>query len=112
MKYISRKKSEVIRPYHILYHILTTTLHWIIRHNHQIKVLSKVINFVIRPKLQAVLAFQKHLSTGHQKVVGYFTRQNLINAISFFITKCYFTIGNLVLKQEISIPMGIDRVPC
>ena len=59
MKYISRKKSEVTRPYHILYHILTTTLHWIIRHNHQIKVLSKVINFIIRPKTPSRTGFSK-----------------------------------------------------
>ena len=39
------------------------------------------------------------------------TRQIVIDAISFLITKCYFTIGNLVLKQEIPIPMGIDPTP-
>ena len=37
-----------------------------------------------------------------------FERQTLIDAISCFITKCYFTIGNLVLKQETDIPVGID----
>ena len=37
-----------------------------------------------------------------------FERQTLIDAISCFITKCYFTIGNLALKQETDIPVGID----
>ena len=35
----------------------------------------------------------------------------MIDAISFFITKCYFTISNLVFKQVIGIPMGIDPAP-
>ena len=26
----------------------------------------------------------------------------------FLIEKCYFTIGNMVFKQDIGIPMGID----
>ena len=26
----------------------------------------------------------------------------------FLIKKCYFTIGNMVFKQDIEIPMGID----
>ena len=35
-------------------------------------------------------------------------RQTSIDVISFLITKCYFTIRKLVLKQGIGIPMGID----
>ena len=42
----------------------------------------------------------------------YFTRQTVIDAISFLIAKCHFTIENLVFKQEIGTPTGIDLAPC
>ena len=29
----------------------------------------------------------------------------------YLITKCYFTVGNQVYKQDIGIPMGIDPAP-
>ena len=32
-------------------------------------------------------------------------------AIKHLITNCYFTVGNVVLRQKIGIPMGIDPAP-
>ena len=29
----------------------------------------------------------------------------------FLIKNCYFTIGNILFKQDIGIPMGIDSPP-
>ena len=52
-------------------------------------------------KLKVTLAFQKY-----QKV-----KQTLIDTISFLIPKFYFTIGNLMLKQEIGILMGLGPAP-
>ena len=37
--------------------------------------------------------------------------QSLIDTVSYLITKCYFTVGNQVYKQDIGIPMGIDPAP-
>ena len=37
--------------------------------------------------------------------------ENLIEAITFFMKNCYFTIGNMVFKQDIGIAMGIDPIP-
>ena len=55
-------------------------------------------------KLKVALASQKH----HLLDI---TRQMLIDTISFLITKCYFTIGNLVFNKEIDIPLVVDPVP-
>lgn len=41
----------------------------------------------------------------------FFTKQGLKDHVSFLISKCFFTIGNLVFKQDIGIPMGIDPAP-
>ena len=59
------------------------------------------------------MTFQKHQNYWISKGCGrrYFTRQTLIDAISFLITKCYFTIGNLVFNQVIDISIGIDQTP-
>ena len=53
--------------------------------------------------------YLKSKTTKIQKL--YFTRQTLNDAISLLITKFYFTIANLALKQAIGIPMGIEPPP-
>ena len=37
--------------------------------------------------------------------------KNLIEVVTFLIKNCYFTIGDMVFKQDIGIPMGIDPAP-
>ena len=41
----------------------------------------------------------------------YFMEKNLIVAVTFLIKKCYFTIGNMVLKKDIGIPTSNDPAP-
>ena len=41
----------------------------------------------------------------------FFTKQSLKEALAFLIEKCFFTVGNLVFKQDVGIPMGIDPAP-
>ena len=41
----------------------------------------------------------------------FFTQQSLEHADSFLIKNCVFTIANLVFKQDIGIPMGIQLAP-
>ena len=40
-----------------------------------------------------------------------FTKESLINAVTYLIKNCYFTVGNQIYKQNIGIPMGIDPAP-
>ena len=35
----------------------------------------------------------------------------MIEAVMLLIKNFYFTVGNMVLKQDIRIPIGIDPVP-
>ena len=41
----------------------------------------------------------------------FLTQQSLKHADSFLIKNCVFTIANLVFKQDIGIPMGIQLAP-
>ena len=41
----------------------------------------------------------------------YFTNSSLKEVVSFLITNCYFTVGNVIFQQIIGIPMGIDPAP-
>ena len=56
-------------------------------------------------KIDVALDFQKHQYTAHQNIVD----EDNIDDISLIITKCCFTIGSLIFKQEIAIAVGIDR---
>ena len=40
-----------------------------------------------------------------------FTKHRLKVALQHLITNCYFTVGNIVMRQKIGIPMGIDPAP-
>ena len=84
-----------------------------IPHNLLIKVLSEIKNFVFKLKTRSCISFTKAsvrwtlISCGGK----YFTRETLIDAILFLITKSFFTIQNLVFKQGIGTPMGMDPAP-
>ena len=87
------------------------TFYTTILHNLLIKVLCKVINFVFKSETRSRISFSKILVYWASKGCGrrYFTRQTLIDAISFLITKCYFTTGRLVFKQEIGIRLSFQK---
>ena len=103
----TNKKAKSISTFHL------STLYTTIPHNLLIKVLSEVINFVFKSKNRSYIGFRKTSVYWTSKGCGgrYATQKILIDVISLLITKCYFTIGNLVFKQEIVIPMGIDPAP-
>ena len=41
----------------------------------------------------------------------YFSQYSLIVAVKHLIQNCYFTVGNITMRQSIGIPMGIDPAP-
>ena len=103
----SRKNAKSISTFDF------STLYTTIPHNKLIDVLSEIIEFVFKSNIRNRIGFSPSSVYWTSKGVDkrYFTKQRLIEAISFLITKCYFTIGNLVFKQDIGIPMGIDPAP-
>ena len=54
-------------------------------------------------KSENALAFLKHLSIYKGTGRRYFTKEILVNAMSFLIKKYLFTIGNMFFKQDIGI---------
>ena len=103
----TKKKDKSISTFNF------TTLYLIIHHNLLVKVLSEVINFSFKTKAQNQIGFSNTLVYWRSNPCErrYFTRQTLIDAISFLITKCYLTMRNLVLRQEIGILKNIDPAP-
>ena len=90
-----------------------TSLYKTIPHKFVMYVLSEVINFVLKSKTRSRIVFSETSNYWTSKGCGrrYFARQTLFHAISFLVRKCNFTIGNVVFKEEISIPMGINPTP-
>ena len=42
------------------------------------------------------------------QVLGFFDENSLIESLNYLLDNCYFTIGNLVFRQIIGAPMGVD----
>ena len=103
----TRKKAKSISTYDF------STLYTKIPHNLLIKVLSEIICFVFKSKVRSKIGFSSSSIYWTSKGCGkrYFTEKSLIEAVSFLIKNCYFTVGNKVFSQDIGIPMGIDPAP-
>ena len=89
------------------------TLYTKIPHNLLIKVLENCIEFVFNWNKNKIIKFSSSYIFWSSENVGKnnFTKQKLIDTVSFLIKNCYFSVGNLVFKQVIGIPMGIDPAP-
>ena len=95
-----KKKSKSISAFdfRILY---TTILHKLL-----LKVLSEIINFVFKPKVIKRIGFSKTFMYWTSKGAArrYFTKQNLVNAISFLINKYFVNLTwflNKILLYEL-----------
>ena len=91
-----------------------STLYTKIPHKKLIKQLTLLIDFVfdggdkdyIRISLNGTAFWGKKI----KGCIG-FTKASLIKAMRHLIENCYFNVGNITLKQDIGIPMGIDPAP-
>ena len=90
-----------------------STLYTTIPHAMLIKVLSEMIEFVFNSSERNKIGFSSSSVywTSKGKDKWFFSKSSLVSAVKFLIEKCYFTVGNLVFKQDIGIPMGIDPAP-
>ena len=41
----------------------------------------------------------------------YFNESSLIGALNYLMDNCYFTLGHLIFRQIIGVPMGVDPGP-
>ena len=104
-----KKRAKSIATYDF------STLYTKLPHNKLIDRLSKVIDLVYKGGDKK---FIRVLNNGHtvwsrtKKGVGVcFSKGVLKTALSHLIQNCYFTVGNIGMRQAIGIPMGIDPAP-
>lgn len=91
-----------------------STLYTKLPHNKLIKELSEVIDFVFdggKSKYINISNYGKATWGNKTNKSISFSKHSLKAAVKHLILNCYFTVGNIVLRQAIGIPMGIDPAP-
>ena len=103
----TRKKAKDISTYDF------STLYTKLPHNDLIRVLNTHIDFVFDGGTSKYLGFSeskvfwKRKPTRKQTI----SRFQLKALVKHLITRTYFIVGNLIIRQSIGIPMGIDPAP-
>ena len=91
-----------------------STLYTKLPHKKLVDKLSELIDFVYQGGNKNYIRINKYgKATWGKKgrtTIG-FTKNSLKTAVIHLIENCYFTVGNITLKQAIGIPMGIDPAP-
>jgi len=92
-----------------------STLYTSLPHDKLIKELCEIIDFVYNAGSSRYIVISKYgrayWSKSNPKTLVSFTRNSLKVAVKHLIQNCYFTVGNVVMRQAIGIPMGIDPAP-
>ena len=109
IKRINRKKSaKSITTYDF------STLYTKIPHTKLIKELHNLINFTFEGGDRNYIKVNKRGKASWGKKSKYstgYTQNSLRIAVKHLIENCFFTVGNVVMRQAIGIPMGIDPAP-
>lgn len=92
-----------------------STLYTKLPHDKLIKELSEVIDFVFDAgsnKYVVISNYNKvYWSKYKPKSSVSFSRSSLKKALKHLVENCYFTVGTVIMRQAIGIPMGIDPAP-
>ena len=90
-----------------------STLYTKIPHSDLINRLSKIISFVFEGGDAKYVNISEtgYASWGRSRSKTYFSQSSLKIAVKHLIQNCYFTVGNITMRQAIGIPMGIDPAP-
>ena len=103
-----RKRAKSIATYDF------STLYTKIPHNKLIQRLSAIIDFAFcGGDKNCIRIASNGVAFWGKKVRGIpgFTKSALKGALRHLIVNCYFSVGNIVMRQAIGIPMGIDPAP-
>ena len=85
-----------------------TTLYTSLLHD-EIKVaLSSVMKLAFKHSKCSYIAIYNK-SSSFVKSTWFFDENSLIESLNCLLDNCYFTIGNLVFRQIIGVPMGVGR---
>ena len=91
-----------------------STLYTNIPHNKLINVLNQLIDFCFKGwenKFIAITKFGARWVTDQSKYNLVFNKKKIKDALRYLMNNCFFTLGNLLFKQVIGIPMGSDPAP-
>ena len=109
----SKKKAKEISTFDF------STLYTKLPHDDLIRVLHEMVDFAFnggkfkKKGNRKFLTVHKYYSywTKEKHGCNSFTSGKIKQLISHLIEQCYFKFGNLVFRQKIGIPMGIDPAP-
>ena len=108
-KSVSRKSAKCVSSFDF------STLYIKIPHDKLLEVLQKIIDFVFKGGTRKKIAINRGGTAywvGDQKSsFNKFTKESIINAVSYLIRNCYFKFGDKLFRQDIGIPMGSDPSP-
>ena len=108
-KSLARKSAKCVSSFDF------STLYTKIPHDKLIDVLTKIIEFVFKGGTRSKISIHKSgwanwVSNDHKSSVVY-TKESLIQAVSYLIRNCHFKLGDKLFRQDIGIPMGSDPAP-
>lgn len=70
--------------------------------------LSKGVQNVIAVSRTGTAYWVNKVNTGHKY---HFTKQSILDAVTYLLHNCHFKLGNKLFRQCIGIPMGSDPAP-
>ena len=92
-----------------------STLYTKIPHDKLLEVLYDTVDFMFKGGTRDIIAVNyagnSFWSTKQRGHTFFFTKTSLKEAIKYLLHNCYFSFGNVCLKQTIGIPMGTDPAP-
>ena len=103
----TRKKAKEISTFDF------STLYTKLPHDDLLRVLNSHIDFVFDGGTSKYLGFTESSTFWKKKASGKQTlsRLQLKTLVRHLITNTFFVVGNLIIRQSIGIPMGIDPAP-
>ena len=108
-KSVSRKSAKCVSSFDF------STLYTNIPHDKLLEVLEKIIDFVFKGGTRKKIAVNRFGTAywvgNRQSLSNKFTKESVINAVSYLIRNCYFRFGDKLFRQDIGIPMGSDPAP-
>ena len=108
-KSVSRKSANCVSSFDF------STLYTKIPHDKLLEVLQKIIDFVFKGGTRKKIAINRggtaYWVGDRKSSFNKFTKESIINAVSYLIRNCYFKFGDKLFRQDIGIPMGSDPSP-
>ena len=90
-----------------------STLYTNIPHDKLLERLNGLVDFAFKGGNRNNICFNYNGTAywGRKAKKKCFTKHSLKQALNHLISNCYFSVENIVLRQKIGIPMGIDPAP-